>query len=161
MNDDAPPPESPDTPPPEKEEEKLPDAPLFALLRSIEAEVGPETIDRVWLFPPRRLKAGETAVVVVSAYHEAGDDRRRVVAAHYTAPAQATEARLELAEFGFAPPDRVGRVVEDVVERFKEEGPPQPPRSFPIERHPERWDAMLLELAGKYLEEATQGLSSN
>lgn len=141
-----------------QDQASLPDAPLFALLRTIEGEVGPEAIDRVWLFPPRRLKAGETAVVVVSAYHEADDDRRRVVAAHYTAPAQAAEPRLEMAEFGVAPADRVGRVVEDVVERLKEEGPPQPPRSFAIERQPDRWSAMLLELAGKYLEEASQRL---
>ena len=131
----------------------LPDAPLFALLRTIEAEIGPEAIDRLWVFPPRRLKAGETAVAVVGAYHETDDDRRRVVAAHYTAPAEASEARLALDEYGTAPADRVGRLVEDVVERIKDDAPPQPPKTYRIERDSGRWHEMIHELAEKYLAE--------
>ncbi|MBW3553665.1 MAG: hypothetical protein KY466_09145 [Gemmatimonadetes bacterium] len=135
----------------------LPDAPLFALLRIIAERVGIDRIDRVWLFPPRRLKAGETSVVVVGAYAELDDHRRRVYAAHYTAPADANaEARLALDEFGTAPADRVGRVVEEVVERIKEDAPPQPPRAVSIDGDEERWTAMLHELAEQFLAEASE-----
>lgn len=137
-------------------EDPLPDAPLFALLRTIESDLGPESIDRVWLFPPRRLETGETAVVVVGAYHEVDPDRRRVFAAHYTAPAEADEARMALDEYGTAPAERVGRLVEDVVERIKDNAPAQPARAFRIERNGDQWNSMLHQLAEQYLEEASR-----
>lgn len=136
---------------------ELPDAPLFALLRTIAERVGVDRIDRVWLFPPRRLKAGETSVVVVAAYSELDDDRRRVYAAHYTAPADpAAEPRLALDEFGTAPAERVGRLVEEVVERIKDDAPPAPPRNVPIGGQDEQWTRMLHELAEEFLEEASR-----
>ena len=131
----------------------LPDAPLFALLRSLEAEVGVDRIDRIWVFPPRRLEAGETAVVVVAAYPELDEDRRRVYAAHYTAPAEAREPRLAVLEYGTAPTDRVGRLVEDVVERLKDQ-PAAPPHAYPVGGDDARWHAALHDLAEKHLEEA-------
>lgn len=143
--------------PPADADTGLPDAPLFALLRIVAERIGLDRIDRVWLFPPRRLKAGETSVVVVGAYAELDDQRRRVYAAHYTAPADSkAEPRLALDEFGTAPADRVGRVVEEVVERIKEDAPPQPPRTVPIDGDEERWNAMLHELAEQYLAEASE-----
>lgn len=136
---------SPETP-------DLPDAPLFALLRTIAAEVGVDRIDRVWLFPPRRLEAGETSVVVVAAFHELDDQRRRVYAAQYTAPADSTaEPRLALDEFGTAPTDRVGRLVEEVVERVKDNAPATAPRSVRIQGETDRWNVMLHELAEQVL----------
>ena len=130
----------------------LPDAPLFALLRNLADEITVERIDRVWVFPPRRIEAGETAVVVVAAFPVADDDRRRVYAAHYTALDDAEEHRLVVDEYGTAPSDRVGRLVEEVVERIKE-GPADAPRSARIEGEESRWDATLHELAEAYLEE--------
>lgn len=137
----------------EDEAGRLPDAPLFALLRTIEAEVGVDRIDRIWVFPPRRLEAGETSVVVVGAYPDIDSDRRRVYAAHYTATEQAAEPRLALNEYGTAPTDRVGRLVEEVVERIKD-GPAGAPRAHDIEGRDERWNAVLHELAEAWLEEA-------
>jgi len=131
----------------------LPDAPLFGLLRIIEQEVAIERIDRVWIFPPRRLDAGETAVVVVSAYPEVGTDRRTVFAAHYTAPADDSDPRLTLDEFGTAPADRVGRVVEEVVDRLKDE-PAAPPRTTRIEGDEARWHDLVHGLAEQRLDEA-------
>ncbi|MDX1673468.1 MAG: hypothetical protein R3314_01605 [Longimicrobiales bacterium] len=130
----------------------LPDAPLFALLRDLAEEITVERIDRVWVFPPRRIEAGETAVVVVAAFPVADDDRRRVYAAHYTALDDAEEHRLVVDEYGTAPSDRVGRLVEEVVERIKE-GPADAPRSARIEGEESRWDATLHELAEAYLDE--------
>lgn len=137
---------------PDVEGDHLPDTPLFALLRIIEREVAVERIDRVWIFPPRHLEAGETAVVVVAAYLEADNDRRRVFAAHYTAPADDTEPRLALDEFGTAPADRVGRVVEEVVERLKDE-PAAPPRTVRIDSDPARWLRLIHDIAEQTLDE--------
>lgn len=132
--------------------DSLPDAPLFALLRTVQAEIDVARIDRMWVFPPRRLEAGETAVVVVGAYAEAHDDRRRVYAAHYTVATDSTEPRLALDEYGTAPADRVGRLVEEVVERIKD-GPAEAPGSHRIEASEERWHAVLHQLAEAHLEE--------
>jgi hypothetical protein len=130
----------------------LPDAPLFALLRTIVHRLDVSTIDRVWIFPPRRLEQGETAVVVVSAFDPDDGSRRRVHAAHYTASSEGGDARLAMAQYGAAPDDRIGRVVEEVVDRLKE-GPPGAPRAYPIQGDGARWDRLLHELAEAHLED--------
>lgn len=137
---------------PDDETDGLPDAPLFALLRTLAEEITPDRIDRVWIFPPRRIETGETAVVVVAAFTETGPDRRRVYAAHYTALDDSEEHRLAVDEYGTAPADRVGRLVEEVVERIKE-GPTGAPRSVRIEGRRRTWDETLHELAEAFLEE--------
>lgn len=141
---------------PDTEPDSIPDAPLFALLRTIAGEVGVERIDRVWIFPTRRIESGETAVVVVTAVPPLEEDRRRVYAAHYTAPADAAQPRLAVDEFGSAPADRIGRLVEDVAERLKDE-PAAPPRSVRIDGDPARWHELLHELAEAHLNEVARG----
>ena len=148
----APPPEPEDQGDDEDEGDGLPDAPLFALLGNLAEEISVTRIDRVWIFPPRRIETGETAVVVVAAFTETDDGRRRVFAAHYTALDDSDEHRLSVDEYGTAPADRVGRLVEEVVERIKE-GPATAPRSFTIEGKGEVWDRTLHGLAEAYLEE--------
>ncbi|MGK7311643.1 MAG: hypothetical protein ACN0LA_05335 [Candidatus Longimicrobiales bacterium M2_2A_002] len=134
------------------EDDDLPDAPLFALLRTLADDITPDRIDHVWIFPPRRIETGETAVVVVAAFTETGNDRRRVYAAHYTALDDSDQHRLAVDEYGTAPADRVGRLVEEVVERIKE-GPTGAPRSIRIEGRERQWDETLHELAEAFLEE--------
>jgi hypothetical protein len=148
---DAPETDSPDT----ESDDHLPDAPLFALLRIIEAEIGVDRIDRVWIFPPRRFETGETALAVVSAYPELDPERRRVYAAHYTAPAQEDAPHLTLREFGTAPTERVGRVVEEVVERLKEQ-PTAAPQAARIDGSDLHWNELLHSLAEKHMEEAAR-----
>ncbi len=131
----------------------LPDAPLFALLRRVHDDVGSDRIDRMWVFPPRRLEAAETAVVVVAAFPDDDHDRRRVYAAHYTALEDADEPRLVLREFGTAPTDRVGRLVEEVVERLNDDSAGAP-RSHRIEGDAHRWNEVLHGLAEDWLAEA-------
>lgn len=141
--------------PPVQADETPAEAPLFALLTTIERDVTVERIDRIWIFPPRRLEAGETAVVVVSAFQLLDPERRSVFAAHYTAPADAAEPKLALQEFGTAPADRVGRVVEDVVNRLKDEAPAAPSATR-IEGDLERWHSFRHELAEKHLDETSR-----
>jgi hypothetical protein len=142
-----------DTTEPDSADDGLPGTPLFAILRSIEREIGVEQLERVWVFPPRRMETGETGVVVAAAFAGPGDDRRRVFAAHYTAAADGTGARLSLEEYGTAPADRVGRVVEEVVERLKE-GPAEAPYSARLDGDTSRWHTLLHRLAEQHLEEA-------
>jgi hypothetical protein len=135
------------------EEEAFPEAPLFSLLGTVAAGIGVHHIDHIWIFPPRRMEAGESAVIVVSAFTGTGDDRRRVYAAHYTAHDESPEPRLALAEYGTAPTGRVDRLVEEVVERIKD-GPAGAPRGVRIDGNEQRWHAMLHELAEQLLERA-------
>lgn len=134
------------------EGDDLPDAPLFALLRTMAEQITSPRIDRVWIFPPRRIEAGETSVVVVASFTETDDDKRRVYAAHYTALDDSDEHRLAVDEYGTAPAERVGRLVEEVVERIKD-GPAGAPRSVRIEGSERRWDETLHELAEEHLED--------
>lgn len=151
-------PYDPFAPAPEPEEgeeddgDDLPDAPLFGLLRVLAQEITPERMDRVWVFPPRRIEVAETAVVVVAAYLEIDHTRHRVFAAHYTALDDSEEHRLVVDEYGAAPTDRVGRLVEEAVERIKD-GPVGAPRSFRIQGDERAWDETLHQLAEQYLEE--------
>lgn len=130
----------------------LPDAPLFALLRTLAEEITPQRIDRAWIFPPRRIETAETAVVVVAAFTEVDEGRRRVYAAHYTALDDRNDHRLAIDEYGTAPTERVGRLVDEVVARIKE-GPTGAPRSVRIEGQIQRWNETLHELAEQRLEE--------
>lgn len=136
-------------------EDTLPDAPLFALLRTVARELDPDAIDRIWVFPPRRLTAGETAVVVVAAFHEREAGRRRIHAAHYTVLEDQPDARLVLQEYGNAPVERVARVVEDVVDRIGDD-PAGAPRAHDIGGDPERWHEVLHRLAEAYLEQVAR-----
>jgi hypothetical protein len=132
----------------------LPDTPLFALLRAVERDLLIEHVDTVWVFPPRRSDIGETAVVVVGAYLPDDPGRRRVFAAHYTATTESAQPRLALHEVATAPADRVGRVVEDVLDRAKD-GPAAAPRIARIEGSTARWHELLHALAAQQLRDAT------
>lgn len=140
----------------EEDKPALPDAPLFALLRTLEEEITAARFDTVWIFPPRRIEVGETAVVVVAAFTEPDSERRRVYAAHYTALDDHEDHRLAVAEYGTAPTERVGRLVEEVVERIKE-GPTGAPRSVRIRGDERQWHEMLHELAVQHLETRRRG----
>jgi hypothetical protein len=127
--------------------------PLLALLDSVRSQLQIENIDRVWIFPPRRREAGETALVIVAAFLHDDPQRRRVIAARYTAPADAPEPFLAIDEFGAAPEDRVSRVVEEVLQRIKDE-PAAPPRAARIDGQDARWHQLLHDLAQQQLQEA-------
>lgn len=124
---------------------ELPDAPIFALLGGLANLLGIDGIDSVWLFPPRRIPDGETAVVVVSAFHD--EDRRRVLAAHYTARTETRETAVQerIAEYGIAPTQRVGRVVEGVLNRVEDELSAAP-RHIPVRGEEDRWSELLESL---------------
>jgi hypothetical protein len=96
---------------------------LARLLDAIAAEMPPEEVDAVWVFPPVRREGRDHGVAVVSRL--AGEDRRLVYRARYLAGLAGGErgkvsVELELAAEG--PRDLVPSVIEGVRRRADEAG---------------------------------------
>lgn len=95
----------------------VPEALPRALIR-LRRRIGTESLDRLWVFPPKRVRRRESGLVVASTYL-AADDRRTVVSLSYTAVETgrgvqfSEEARLE----GEVPPKRIGKVMVGVARR--------------------------------------------
>jgi len=118
-----------------------------ALLDRVGTRIPPEIIDEIWIFPTRRAGGVESSVFVVTAFGE-DPERRRVVTAHFAVTRdkkgrpQITE-RIE--EHALAPAAALARVVEGVLRRLGDELA-QAPRAERIDRDPERWDALRIDL---------------
>jgi hypothetical protein len=96
---------------------------LARLLDAIAAEMPPEEVDAVWVFPPVRREGRDHGVAVVSRL--AGEERRRVYRARYLVGLVGGErgkvsVELELAAEG--PRDLVPSVIEGVRRRADEAG---------------------------------------
>lgn len=123
------------------------DANLAAALGSV--AVPPETVDAVWLFPPRRLGARESGLAVISAYAE--DRRARTIhTVHYVLEPPAPRAKPvrtdEVAEQGTVPADRVDRIIEGVLRRLDH---PETPEVREVAGDAGAWGAILASLAGQ------------
>jgi len=118
---------------------------LPRVLRELAARLGPEAIDRLWLFPPRTRGRREWGLVVASAYVE-DDDRRRVLTARYTAERTGRGLTIEpeFADEGTLPPDRFRRLVAGVVRRTEEDL--GDPRSVEIGGDPGRFQELVEEI---------------
>jgi len=104
---------------------EAPDPGLAAAhLADLGARLGVAAIDELWVFPTRRLGTLDSTVIVVSAFAEGEDDRRRVLTAHYTVrrdPRGRPVVQQEIVEHAIAPADRIARVVDGVLRRLDEE----------------------------------------
>jgi hypothetical protein len=122
-----------------------PSPPLAAALAAFAAaRVPPERIDRVWIFPPRAVGEGESALAVVAAYEDDGGEQRRIytVRAERSAPVRGRAARTDhVAEQGSAPLARLPRVMAGVVRRLGTED--AAPAEAEIDGDPARWAALL------------------
>lgn len=131
-------------PPPRPVDPTSPVAPLEALGRAI----APETIDELWIFPPRRIGPGQSTIVVASVIDPAAaEERRRIFTARFTLVrgTKVPELRQEMTEEGAAPAELVARVVDGVVRRLDDE--PEPPRHARIEGRPAAWAQLLLSVS--------------
>jgi hypothetical protein len=122
---------------------------LHALLGRLRDHVPVALIDYLWIFPPRRVAAGQSIVLVVAAFD---DDpvRRRVFTAHFTIArnrkGQAfVNARFD--EHGSAPGNAVSRIVDGVLHRLREDADATP-RELQIGGDTELWNALIVELGG-------------
>ncbi len=89
-------------------------------LQFLWAELGPEVLDRIWIFPPLVSGRSESGLLAVSRYAEGDDpDRRILVTLPYSAERTGKGLTLDrtLVEQGEAPLDRFPRVMEGVVHR--------------------------------------------
>jgi hypothetical protein len=122
---------------------------IHVLLHRIAEHVPVRLIDYLWIFPPRRVAAGDSVVFVVAAFD---DDpvRRRVITAHFTIArnrkGQAfVNARFD--EHGSAPGHALTRIVDGVLHRLGEDVQ-TPPREQLIAGDVEQWNALIVELGG-------------
>ncbi len=122
--------------------------------------LGPDTLDRVWIFPPMIRGRREWGLVAVSRFgpaaaDERAEERRRLL---FTAPyaAERTGKGLtvewSLVEQGEALPDRLPRVMDGVVRRAGDELGEA--REVEIGGAPEHFEALLDELGRDLLEPA-------
>ncbi len=123
-------------------------APLEALGRAIP----PQTIDELWIFPPRRIGPGQSTVIVASVMEApvspdaVPDERRRIFTARFTLVrgTKVPELRQEMTEEGAAPAELVARVVDGVVRRLDDE--PEPPRHARIGGEAQAWADLVAAL---------------
>lgn len=93
-------------------------------LQRVAAELGPETLDRVWIFPPMISGRSESGLLAVSRFHGGEDPERRILSVFpYVAERTGKGITLEgsLEEHGEAPLDRLPRVMEGVVARTEKD----------------------------------------
>lgn len=115
--------------------------------------LGAETVDRVWVFPPRIKGRRESGLVVVSRFPPDGaTERRDLFTASYAAERTGKGLTVEwgLSEEGTAPPDRLPPVMEGVVRRAggDEDEPREVGLGGDLERIEElfgEWDDALLD----------------
>jgi hypothetical protein len=119
-----------------------------AVLDPLEERPGVGAIDRVWAFPPREIRGVPVALIVASAFAE-GEDRRRLLTCRLVvAPDEedgrrrAPETRVEVAQQGEVPAERVRRVLDGVVRRLGEDPPADGPADFAIGGKREAWERM-------------------
>ena len=108
--------------------------------------LGAESLDRVWIFPPRVRGRKEWGLVAASRYHPDSAERRLLFTAPYTAErtGQGPVVQSTLSEEGEAPPDRFPRVMTGVARRSGEEL--GEPREIEIGGDPGRLEDLIEEL---------------
>ena len=109
-------PHLPDAPP----DRGVPEALPRTLVR-LRGQLGVESIDRVWIFPPARHGRREQGLVAVSTFLE-GEERRAVVTVAYRAEHSGTGVTVETSftQEGEALPDHFPAVMAGVVRRSGE-----------------------------------------
>lgn len=98
-------------------ESPVPDA-IGRLLALLETRIGPESVDRIWIFPPLVRGRKEWGLVAVSC-HTDDPAQRSLITGRYAAEMTGTGLVFE-PEFmseGLAPPDRLPVVMDGVVRR--------------------------------------------
>jgi hypothetical protein len=131
---------------------EAPDPGLAAAhLADLGARIGVAAIDELWVFPTRRLGTLDSTVIVVSAFAEGEDDRRRVLTAHYTVrrdPRGRPVVQQEIVEHAIAPADRIARVVDGVLRRLDEEFAAAAPRPARIAGDEQRFAELVERIGG-------------
>jgi hypothetical protein len=119
---------------------------VAATVRMLGERLGPHSLDRIWVFPPRVRGRKEWGLVAASRFHRDDPDRRLLFTAPYSAERtrNGPEIQSTLHEEGEAPPDRFPRVMDGVVRRSGEEL--GEPKEFEIGGDGQRFDDLVADL---------------
>lgn len=127
------------------------------LIRSLPERFGLERIRRIWIFGPHQGKSRESGLIVVSLLAEESGAKGllALVTLRYRAEVVKGELKIEdsTAQEGWAPPERIDRVIEGVLARGGEEA--GEPHEAQVDGDEDRWSALLEEL-GIRLDPASQ-----
>lgn len=125
------------------EDPGVPEA-LPRTLAHARTRLGPERMDRIWIFPPIKRGRKERGLLAVSLFLD-GEERRRLVTVSWAAERTGMTLTVEHAfrEEGDAPPDLLPRVMEGVVRRAGEAY--GEPRQVEVEGQAELLEALMDE----------------
>jgi hypothetical protein len=118
------------------------------LLRELPGRVPVERIERIWVFGVRQVGERESGLIVLSLLPppERAEDQRQVVTWRYEA--ERVRGRLQrsdaVAEEGWAPAERIPRLIEGVLARLRDET--ENPVTETIGGSERRWTALLQSL---------------
>jgi hypothetical protein len=119
---------------------------VVTTVRMLGDRLGPESLDRVWIFPARVRGRKEWGLVAASRFHPEVSERRLLFTAPYTAERTRNGPVVEssLVEEGEAPPDRFPRVMDGVARRSGEEL--GEPKEIEIGGDPQKFQELIEEL---------------
>lgn len=128
----------------------VPEALPRTLIR-LRDEVGVETIDRLWIFPPVRRGRREQGLIAVSIFR-GDEDRRGLLTVSYRAEHTGRGVTVEpsLTDQGEAPPDRFPPVMRGVVRRAEEEG--DEAREVDISASAQKFEELMVEFDDVFIE---------
>lgn len=114
-------------------------------LRRFGEQIAPESMDHLWVFPPRVRGRTESGVLAAGCFIEG--DRRLLVTMAYQAEetGKGIAFRSSFQEEGEAPESRLPQVIEGVVRRSADDG--GAPRSIPLGGDPTLFQALVDELS--------------
>jgi hypothetical protein len=123
---------------------------LHALIEQVPGHVALELIDYLWIFPPRRVAAGESVVVVIAGFDD-DEARRRVFTLRFTVARNRKGVASVITRFdehGAAPAPALPRIVQGVLRRLGEDAEAEP-REEQIGGDTDRWFELVVALGGR------------
>lgn len=114
------------------------------VLEKLPESIDVERLDRLWIFDPQVGNSRETGLFVASLHAESrmGAEMRELNTIRYTMESTGTKPRLDsqVLPEGWAPPDRIDRVIAGVLARIGDTAPDPRDEVFDPE---ESWEAFL------------------
>ena len=102
---------------------------LRAVLLGLPGRLPAERIDRLWVFPPREISGRESGLLVLALLptEEFPADHRQLLTLQYERERARARAAptVTLTEQGWAPSERIPRVIRGVVARLEEAQDPE------------------------------------
>ncbi|MBT3324937.1 MAG: hypothetical protein HN396_01670 [Gemmatimonadales bacterium] len=130
----------------------VPEALPRSLIR-LRDQLGADTVDRLWIFPPVRRGRREQGLLAVSTFLE-GEDRRVMVTAAYTAEhtGKGVSVATSFTQEGEAPAELFPGVMAGVVRRSGAVEGQGEPREVEIGGSAEKFEELLEEFDVDFLE---------